>query len=192
MLTRKAQHIIGVDLDNVIACTDIKIRSLISEMFEVHLKQEDLVHFEYWCCGITKQQAEMVSNRFHKTDCQNVIAMEKAIDTLKFLHEYFEIHIVTARPIETKEITLKWLESKAISYDKLFFLKNKHTSSINYEIFIEDHLETALALAQRGIQTLLFNYPWNQPDNLESKFIIRVKSWEDIRQFIEQKWEFKI
>lgn len=183
----KSKSIIGVDLDNVIACTDMKIRSLISEMFEFNLKQEDIVDFQYWHCGITKKQAEIISDRFHKKECKNLLVKEGAIKTLNFLHKYFEIHIVTARPIETKDITVKWLQEKIIPYDQLFFLKDKHTSSINYKLFIEDHRETALALAQKGIQTLLFDYPWNQiADNIESELIVRVKSWKDIREFIQK------
>ena len=50
------KSILGVDLDNVIAYTDPLIRKKIFELFGIRLEQENVIHYEYWRCGISKEQ----------------------------------------------------------------------------------------------------------------------------------------
>lgn len=178
--------VLGVDLDNVLALTDPLIRRLIREMFGIHLGQGDIIHFDYWRCGITKEQDRAVFNRFHHSECATVAVIDGAVNALLSLHDDFEIHIVTGRPPITERSTLDWLETHGIPYDELDFRKRKEGSRVNFDAFVDDHRETAYALAHRGIYSFLFDYPWNEPEPIDPPNLIRVESWKEIQAHLER------
>ncbi len=184
-LIRTERPIFGVDLDNVLALTDPLIRRLIKEMFGVRLEQRDLVHFDYWRCGITKKQEQLVFARFYKTECAIVSSVNEAVDALQYLHNRFEIHIITGRPPKTKRLTMSWLKKYNIPYDELDFLQHKNESRVSFKAFVDDHRETAYDMAGRGVHSFLLDYPWNQPESVDPPNLIRVKSWKAIRRYLE-------
>lgn len=183
---RARKPVLGVDLDNVIAFTDPLIRRLIEEMFGIHLEQREIRHFDYWRCGITEEQDRLVFDRFHKVECAAVAPIDGAVDSLLSLRGRFEIHIVTGRPPETERLTVNWLQSHGISYDKLDFRKRKDDSQVSFGAFVDDHRETAYALARLGVHSFLLDYPWNQPEQIDPANVIRVKSWRDILAHLER------
>ena len=180
------KRVLGVDLDNVLAHTDPLIRRLIEEMFGIHLGQRDIIHFDYWRCGITMEQDHAVFDRFHNSDCATVAVIDGAVNALLSLHDGFEIHIVTGRPPSTERSTLDWLEAHGIPYDELDFRKRKEESRFNFDAFVDDHRETGYALAGRGVCSFLFDYPWNQPDPIDPANLIRVMSWKEIQAHLER------
>jgi len=153
-------------------------------MFGVRLEQRDIVHFDYWRCGITKEQDQLVFARFHKTECETVVPIDDAVDALRSLSDRFEIHIVTGRPPETRRLTVNWLKKHNIPYDRLDFLHRKGESQVNFEAFVDDHRETAYAMAGRGIHSFLLDYPWNQSDTTDPPNLIRVQSWKELLPYI--------
>ena len=102
--------ILGVDLDNVLASTYPLIRRLIGVMFDVLLEQREIVHFDYWLRGITKEQDRIVLARFHAAECENVTPSNEAVDAMRSLSDRFEIQIVTGRPAENSSLTVNWLK----------------------------------------------------------------------------------
>ena len=66
---------------------------------------------------------------------------------------------------------------------KVDFRKDKHESDVKYDYFIEDNKEMAYALAKNGTCTLLFDYPWNQPNPTDPENIYRVSNWHEIYEF---------
>jgi len=101
----------------------------------------------------------------------------------------YKIVIVTARPQwQYKRLhadTIYWLEQYGIPRDLVLFDRNKVEAVYNHvapawpTAFIEDHGRNAQALAEVGIQVLLFDAPYNQ-DVADSKFIRRVHGWEGV------------
>ena len=178
------KSILGVDLDNVIAYTDRLLRKKIFDLFGIRLEQENVIHYEYWRCGISKEQFRIILERFHKIDCEFVEPIKKAIDALNVLHDKFEIHIVTSRFPESLKMTEDWLRNNSVPYDKLEFHENKNESRIKYRTFIEDYRETAYGMAERGIISFLLDYPWNQPAPVDPPNLFRVDSWNEILDYL--------
>ena len=184
-LGKSERPVLGVDLDNVIALTDPLIRNLIREMFGVRLEQQDIVHFDYWRCGITRQQDKKVFTRFHKSDCRNILVISEAVNILRYLRQLFEIHVVTARPLDAERLTVDWLEEHQIPLDRLWFCKDKAKIQVTFAAFIDDHRETAYEMANLGIYSLLLDYPWNQPITSDPPNIVRVEGWEHIKRCLD-------
>jgi uncharacterized HAD superfamily protein len=75
--------------------------------------------------------------------------------------------------------TREWLRLKDIPHDLLIFNDAKHRTGHDFAFFIEDNAETALSLAEEGIHTFLYDYPWNRSIG-EHPNIRRVYGWQDI------------
>ncbi|MGA9647712.1 MAG: hypothetical protein WBQ76_17495 [Candidatus Korobacteraceae bacterium] len=177
---RPPRPILGVDLDNVLTRTDALIRQPIEEMFGTKLSQSDIKHFDYHLCGVTRDQEREVFGRFHEKECEKVALIEDALAALKTLNHFFDIHIVTGRPSETRRLTIEWLTKNSIPYSELDFRKEKHMSKVHFKAFVEDHREHAYAMARRSVKSFLINYPWNQPNPVDPPNVIRVDTWQEI------------
>ncbi|MEL4897765.1 hypothetical protein, partial [Crocosphaera sp. Alani8] len=91
------------------------------------------------------------------------------------------IYIITGRPLNTRSMSKQWLKKYKVPYDYLLFSENKSAEVKNINFFIEDCREIAYNLAQKGITTILIDYPWNKPILEEPTLIKRVKCWQDIQ-----------
>lgn len=178
--------ILGVDLDNVLALTDPLIRRLIKKAFNIRLEQHHIVEFDYWRCGISKEQNQIVFDRFHRLECANVRPIKQAVETLRYLGPRYKVYVVTSRPPATRKLTTQWLKSHKIPFDKLIYSESKRDSQINFDAFVEDHRETAYSMARRGVLSFLLDYPWNQPNPIDPPNLIRVKSWRRIRAYLDK------
>lgn len=181
---KNVESILGVDLDNVLCQTDVSIRTIISEIFGIKLKQKDMIYWDYWRCGITKEQNQSVMKRFHETDGEFVELVKGALEALHILQDKFEIHIVTNRLPESKEMTERWLRINNVPYDILEFQEGLKKGRKDYIAFIEDNRENAYHMANEGIRTFLLNYPWNQPKPSDPPNLVRVNSWEEITSLL--------
>ncbi len=185
-MTNNTLPILGIDLDNIISDTDKLVRLIIYELHEIKLEREDIIFFEYSKCGITKEQESEVFHVFHERRCSEVIPKPGAVEKIKKLNEKFQVHIVTSRPLSVKNKTIKWLCDYNINYDDIDFRTDKHTSEISFDYFIEDKKDTAYKLAYKGINTIIMDKPWNQPNPKDIDNITRVYSWEEIFEYLSK------
>ncbi len=144
-------------------------------------------------------------------DLDNVLAAEAlgrldvvpgAVEELQRLSEVYEVHVVTARPQSTRVATSSWLEAHGMgnSVSGLHFANpspstqpihgqpvgraSKTELPIRWSAFVEDHVDTALAFARRGITSCLLSVPWHAPtgdagDDEDPPALVRVDSWAD-------------
>lgn len=155
-------------------------------MFGIQLEQTDIAYFDYWRCGITREQDKTVFQRFHDAECENLEPISAALDILGHFGNRFEIHVITGRPPKTKMLTQRWLTRNNVCYDKLDFMELKNESNVDFAAFIDDNRETAYAIADNGINSILLNYPWNQPDPTDPPNVFRAQSWPDIKRYVER------
>jgi uncharacterized protein len=99
-----------------------------------------------------------------------------------------EIIYITARSQEEEEFTLHWMKKHGIPYEKILFTGFKSKVDLvkqwNLELFIEDYMVNAKAIAQLGIPVLLLNASYNQGE-LPSG-INRCFDWQDILSQIQR------
>jgi len=100
-----------------------------------------------------------------------------------------KIVLITARPQwQYKRLhsdTVYWLNREGMTYDLLLFSRNKVEAVYDHVrpawpiAFVEDHPVNADAIAEAGIQVLLYDQPHNRHVSAKSG-ITRVASWTDI------------
>jgi uncharacterized HAD superfamily protein len=179
MSAKNNKAILGVDIDNVIADTDRAIRKTIRDVFGVSLRQEEVVCYEYHRCGITKEQEQKILEIFRDTTCSELFVVPGAVEALKRLQQQYEVVLVTSRNPVIVEKTRDWLRWNEIPHDHLIFEKEKHQTGRTFEYFIEDNAESALSLAEAGVRTFVFDYPWNRA-MIEHPNITRVRGWHEV------------
>ncbi len=179
MLSHDDGRILGVDIDNVVALTDPAIRGAIWENFGVWLDQEQVVQYRYSRCGVTEEQERRALELFNEVTCKELDVVLGAIEALTVLKQGYLIILVTSRPSILVERTEDWLRRKSVPYDLLLFEKNKHQTEYHFTYFVEDNADLALSLAEAGIHTFLFDYPWNRSIRFQPN-ITRVAGWSEV------------
>ncbi|HVJ50684.1 5' nucleotidase, NT5C type [Desulfitobacterium sp.] len=105
---------------------------------------------------------------------------KKGIESL--LTQGHEIIYITARSADEEEVTLRWMDKYKIPYDQVVFSDFKSKVELakqwQLELFIEDYLKNAKAIADAGVPVLLLNASYNQGEL--SKEIKRCRDWMEI------------
>jgi len=175
----KKLKLLGVDIDNVVSLTDPALRKSIRDLYGICLRQEHIVHYNYSKCGLTEEQERKVLETFREVTCKELDVVPGAIEALTILKQKYRIILVTSRHPQLVEETKDWLKLKNIPHDMLIFETDKHQTDHDFNFFVEDNADSALALAEAGITTFLFDYPWNRStphhDNIK-----RVSGWGDV------------
>ncbi|MDR3600432.1 MAG: hypothetical protein P4L49_08150 [Desulfosporosinus sp.] len=118
-----------------------------------------------------------------------VAGAKEGIETL--LREGHEVIYVTARTLEQKDITVRWLTMYDIPHEHEQVLFSGFKSKVELikqwqiEVFIEDYQVNAKAIAESGVPVLLLNTTYNQEKQLP-KGIIRCQSWNEILAGMQQ------
>jgi uncharacterized HAD superfamily protein len=170
---------LGVDIDNVISLTDPALRESIWDLFGIRLEQEQVCYYEYARCGLTKEQELRLLETFREDIIEKLEVVPGAIEALEALRRCYRIILVTSRNPQLAGKTKDWLRLKNIPHDLLIFERDKHQTDHKFDFFVEDHADFAMALAQAGIRTFLFDYPWNRSLPAHPN-ITRVAGWGEV------------
>jgi uncharacterized HAD superfamily protein len=111
----------------------------------------------------------------------------------------YTISILTGRPVETRDITLQWLEEQNYTYDS-FSIVNKYgrqgsedeqslslkdLSSLPFDLAIEDSGQMAKFLSETmDVTVALIDRPWNRDIDFNEK-VHRCMDWDDVKAKFE-------
>jgi hypothetical protein len=176
--------IIGVDIDNVIADTEKRLRAWIYDTNGLKVEREDITSYALDTVpGMDEDTLGKILKEFRHGDIfLDLDVMEGAKDTLDSLYVNHRIVLVTSRPHIVEEKTRQWLSEKNIPFHELIFNEHTKVNGTPYEVFIEDQGNFATELADDGTFVLLYDAPWNR--HIEHDNMDRVFNWEDIRKFM--------
>ncbi len=177
--------IIGIDIDNTITNT-----------FEASLKYLKIFDNNYddW----HKLPIDR-KNQFLKLYIDNIMQEATLKDGVNDAFNYFKelnykIILITARnnkhSLNTKDITIKYLEEHHLIYDKIIFdddnLNDKGSiaQKENINLFIDDKDLNLDSVSKYGIECLKFTYPDDLEKNNKYKTFT---SWYDIIEYIKRK-----
>lgn len=111
---------------------------------------------------------------------------KQGIETL--LAKGHEVIYVTARSPEEKDVTVRWMDKYKIPYEHIIFSGMKSKVDLvkewQLELFIEDYVGNAEAIAKSGIQVLLLNASYNQGELPEG--VTRCRDWPEIIKEIDK------
>ncbi|MCK5305656.1 MAG: hypothetical protein KAJ66_00805 [Candidatus Omnitrophica bacterium] len=184
---------IAIDIDGVIADADTKFRSVMKERFkrDFPLSEVKTFHYEDSFEFSKDELSRLYEIFFDEGVWFDMKPLNNALDSIRKLAEDNRIIIATARPLEAKGVTLKWLNRYKVAYDEIYFtLSEKHLLSDKYnekvDFFIEDHPNYTRRIADSGIKVIMFSYPWN--DCVENHpNIYPVSSWEETMKIIKRR-----
>lgn len=114
------------------------------------------------------------------------IVVEHAKDVINELYSNHNLCFVTARSQNLREITIDWLKQNGLGEVGVHLLGSDYkldkAKELNCNIFIEDNPDNAYQLADGGLKVILIDNNYNR--NIDHENIIRVKNWNDIKEFI--------
>ena len=178
---------IGIDIDGVIVDLVSSVLPLLSKACGRPVSHRDIYCFDIGkALNIEDKMADVWAQVYRGNTLRFAPPIKGAITGLSALREH-EIWLVTRRPTSTRSHTMSWLREKRIKYDHLIFdsSPNKHSVGQNFDVFVEDNLEQACAIAEACIFSLLLDQPWNQTLILP-KHCTRIEDWNAIVLYIKE------
>ncbi len=177
---------IGIDIDGVIVDLVTSMLPLLSKFCGRSVRYSDICCFDIGkALNIKEKMGGIWAEVYNGNILQLAPPIQGSIIGLSELNEH-EIWLITQRPISIRSDTVLWLCENKIEFDKLRFVDivGKESISRSLDVFLEDNLETACAIAEAGINSLLFDQPWNQNTKLPQR-CKRVKDWKDVVLYIK-------
>ena len=188
---------IGIDIDNVISNFDeILLKEFLKH--DAELRNTGIINenADYITRGMLDWSKEELENFYYA----NIERITKSLKTLDKAQEYIKklkeegygIYIITGRDNgeyrDAYQMTVNWLESEKIEYDKLILTnsknpleKAKNCLENDISIMIDDSVRTLMEAHNRGIITLLMDTQYNRIE----KNLKRVHNWKEIYEFIK-------
>ena len=140
-------------------------------------------------------------SEFHESPAfiENYPLLPGSVEGVNQLQSIGDVHVVTARQYELKDVTEKWLKKHfMLEHDRLHI--GNHFSNNSFEkrsksqicrqigagLLIDDNLDYAIDVATSGVPVILFDwdgqYKWNKPQDGQQlpTNIHRVTSWDGV------------
>ncbi|MDZ7666473.1 MAG: bifunctional metallophosphatase/5'-nucleotidase [Desulfotignum sp.] len=190
---------IYVDLDDVISRTTDTYSAVIEQEFGRQVRFEDLTCFDLKVSfQLTDREYRHFFERIHQPDM--LMGFDPVPGAKEMMARWIDaghrVDIVTGRPPSARDVSLAWLDRHRIAYTD-FIMVDKYNRSgddhagvisrtqlmaCQYDLAVEDSLDTALFLAeQMDVPVLLYDRPWNAWP-VQHPNIIRVASWGQIAE----------
>lgn len=190
--------LIGVDLDDVLVDTCSAIIRFHNDTYGTNLTKDKFYSWrlgDLW--GVTNEEANKRVREFYNSPYfKNMEPVVGSIDAVTTLKQSNELIVVTSRLNQSVELTKGWMDFyfrnkfQGIYFAKNFYAQDKKDKSkseicldLGVEFLIEDSLDYAVQCAEKGIEVLLYDAPWNQYEKLPER-IRRVNNWKEIVDII--------
>lgn len=174
---------VGIDLDGV--CHDLvgSYRRFLEHMGHTHPTPDptEWDFCESW--GVSREEF-LTHLREGADEIFNGEMLAGALAGLRaLLGGGHEVHFITHRPDEARHVTYRWLLRHGLPTRNLYFVEHKH--EVPVDIHLDDHFETAVAMAEAGVRSFLFDRPWNRGALPASVDVHRVRSWGDFLEWVD-------
>lgn len=187
--------VIGVDLDDMIA--DYTASSL--AVIQCALGPNEAVcrdnHIDYYvnvCFG--EEAGKVVDEAMTKPQFWiSIPPIPGACKALMNLMQLFDVHIITARPLQFADLTKYWLCMHEIPFDRLTLVESRDEKPALVEkdgcvAFLDDHQGTAEQMRDMGLVAGQLAHPWN----VGGRGIVRSPSWEQLSLEVAQQVTLKL
>lgn len=178
---------IGIDLDGVIVDFHQYFIEDFNRRNSSNLTIEDWTDYQFSKAGFTQDSLnDYIVKMSMRGEFIHPKPMKDAVQSVNQLHDKNSIHIISYRNGRAKESAIAWLERWDIKYDSISFTKDKARLAylLNCDLMIEDDPKNCQSVATIGIETLLFDRPYNR--QLEDfPLITRVNNWKEILEICQ-------
>lgn len=136
--------------------------------------------------GATPEQANSFWGEPYIEACRFEIPQHLSVDVLRKIRQHcIPIHYVTARRMDTREVTYHWLMTKGYPAGKVVFEQHNKVDYVRETglgLVIEDSAYQALTIAEAGIPVILIDWAYNR--HVSHPLIYRVWGWDQVEQLI--------
>lgn len=177
---------IGVDLDNTLLDATTAHLQYYNKASGLTLTHEDVNDFYlYKMYGWDKTESDVIYHKHGHDIHWNSSPYPQAIQTLASLFKHNTISIVTARPTQFRDVTVKWLEYHSVQYNNIVFIEDKlkECLKLQVEVMIDDGPHYAEEFAQRGMPVILYEQPYNR--FIKHEFVYRAVDWSEVKAHID-------
>lgn len=191
--------VIATDADGVL--TDMSgFNFLYGEKFFGHKPVDISGYTTAEIFGETKTREFLFGLRYFYDYCCRLKPRENAANVCrKLCSRGHSLYVITARKFSTKKTPLgslsrnlfrKWTEKNELVFENIFFCSETNTPpqklefcrQIAADIMIDDKPDIALYLAEKGVNVLLFDAPYNK--SVKHENVTRVFSWDEIYRIV--------
>lgn len=196
---------IGFDMDDVLINTADCATSLYNDIYGTKLTRENWYDFDPITPWGAETLSEVVGRVTKLIESEHSSKIQPIKDSQHVLHGLsnsgHSLFVITGRPESIRAQTMLILDRLfpgTFSYKTLFFTDHynhdgrkcsKADIALDLRLthYIDDQLEHAEAVLEKGVKTILFsdNYKWNKlsaNDNLN-----RLSSWQEIEEFFDEE-----
>ena len=178
---------IGLDLDGVVVDIIAPILPHLTDIVGRPVTTEDLTCFDLReCLNLNEAQMKRLRRLILWGELYSQAPpIDGAIEGIQRLANH-EIWFVTARPENTRQHTVEWLERYELPSSPLVLTEHgkKIVGDMGFDLFVDDDVGTALGLAELGVSVLLFDHPWNQHPALPPN-CHRVRGWPEVVSYVD-------
>ena len=183
------KHNIGIDIDGTLTYAGYFLPYL-NEYFGKEIQYEELIKYDFKdIYGVSEEKIMEFFLGEGRNLIFNVDILEDAKNTVLELSEKHNVWIITARIPETYRKTKLWLERNGLGHVELITLgtpdKLGKAKELGCDIFIEDHPDASIDIAEAGIKLYLVDAPYNRTSNHEN--IVRVRDWNEMRNIFKEE-----
>ncbi len=188
---------IGFDLDEVLADNMPALVRFHNEMYDTHLTKDDILDYNIssaFGCDLDEAYRR-VTEFYYSPHVRTILPLYNSVEIITKLHKDHTMVIITARPECAKELSKQWIDTYFPGvFDELYHVEHHILSiekiskadactQLGVSLFVDDAPHNALGCRHAGIDSLLFDQPWNR--HVPSSEVKRVYSWDDILSHIQ-------
>ncbi len=189
--------ILGIDIDNTITYTTetiMKYAQVFGRAHGLNTVNDPNYYYLEEALGWDQETADAFFDQYLPDIYHNIQPKEKAVEVLRELKKEHELILITSRNSRfhnVEQVTADWLSRNGIVYDKLilnatdnmhFFSKLQVCMDHSVDVMIEDHHELIKEISP-VLPVIVFDYAYNR--HLANENIVRVKSWGEIKTWID-------
>lgn len=194
---------IYIDMDDVLAESNQTFLRILERDFEKKVAYSQITTFDLQkSFGLSDAEYVRFFDCIHQPDeMMQHTPVAGSRETLRLWHENgYKISILTGRPLDSRDISLEWLNRYDICHDA-FFIVNKYgrdacegkmsmslkaLEQCTFDLAVEDSGQMAQFLSETmGIQVALLDRPWNRSMSFNSN-VHRCADWMEIKTRFER------
>ncbi len=180
---------IVLDIDDVTLSYASALVSYLNKGFGKSFQKRQIKSFDlslYY--PLDKKSLSRGWEEFSRTEkYSNLRLINQAGDGINQISDLGKIYFVTCRQEELRKETEKNLRKVPEVWEDLIFTngfcKGEIYKKINPFLVIDDNVNNFLESQRQGIDSLLFNQPWNQCIDVEEK---RMRNWNEILEYLKK------
>jgi uncharacterized HAD superfamily protein len=190
---------LAIDFDDCLINFNSSLLKFHNQNYNTALTWDDTISFdlsEVFKCDINECDRRV--REFHGFSTHETFDLiEDAVEAITLLSQQYELHIITSRPVETREKAhtivdinfagrferMHFTEDHRHVYQSLSLAKAMLCEELNAAALIDDGLHNAEKAVEYGIPVYLMDKPWNQGETVSG--ITRVYSWQEILRHLK-------